>query len=159
VTIRRCAAGVLLVSASLAACSAVRLRSPIAPATGPPSTYVHSTAEARSRRVLPVRDGLTKPAAFKAVSDYLAENFTVDVSDPNAGFLMTPWQASVLREGAPDLRYRTRVIVRFLGDEWKQVSVKAEANWQLEDEWEVGYDSKLLDSVTVEVRNRVGTKP
>jgi hypothetical protein len=120
---------------------------------------VHSTSDARSRRVLEVRDGLTKPAAFKALSDYLSEAFTVDVSDQNAGFLMTPWQTSLLRDGVPDLRYRTRVIVRFLGDEWKQVSVKSEANWQRGEEWEVGFDSKVLDTVTAQVRNRVGKKP
>jgi hypothetical protein len=106
-----------------------------------------------------VRDALAKADAFKAVSDYLQESFSVDVSDPKAGFLMTPWQASMLRQGVPDLRYRTRVIVRFLGDEWKQVSVKSEANWQRGEEWDVGYDSKLLDTVTTEVRNRVGKVP
>jgi hypothetical protein len=156
---RRLAIGVLLVSMELAACSGVRIRSPIATADGPPSTYVHSTADSRSRRVLEVRDGLAKPALFKALSDYLSESFTVDVSDPTSGFLMTPWQASLLRDGVPDLRYRTRVIVRFLGDEWRQVSVKSEANWQRGEEWEVGFDTKLLDTVTAEVRNRVGKKP
>ena len=156
---RRSVAGALLVATCLSGCSRHKIRSAIAAAAGPPGTYERSTADSRARRLLEVREGLAKPALFKAVSDFLAENFTVDVSDLNAGFLMTPWQASLLREGAPDLRYRTRIIVRFLGDEWKQVSVKAEANWQREDEWEVGFDSKLLDSVTTEVRNRVGKKP
>ena len=158
-TIRRRATAVLLVWAWLGGCSGFQIRSPIAPADGPPSSYVHSTSDVRSRHVLEVRDGLTKPAAFKAIADYLSEAFTVDVSDPNSGFLMTPWQASLLREGVPDLRYRTRVVVRFLGDEWKQVSVKSEANWQRGEEWEIGYDAKLLDTVTAEVRNRIGKRP
>ena len=158
-SIRRHAAAAFFVSAWLAGCSRVQIRSPIAPAEGPPSSYVRSTSDVRSRHVLEVREGLTKPAAFKALSDYLSEAFTVDVSDQNAGFLMTPWQTSLLRDGVPDLRYRTRIIVRFLGDEWKQVSVKSEANWQRGEEWEVGFDSKVLDTVTAQVRNRVGKKP
>jgi hypothetical protein len=153
---RRCATGVLLVSVWLGGCSRVQIRSPITAADGPPNTWVRSTSDARTRRILEVRDGLAKPDAFKAVSDYLQESFSVDVSDIKAGFLMTPWQASMLRQGVPDLRYRTRVIVRFLGDEWKQVSVKSEANWQRGEEWDVGYDSKLLDTVTAEVRTRIG---
>jgi hypothetical protein len=51
------------------------------------------------------------------------------------------------------------VVIRFLGDEWKQVSVKSEANWQRGEEWEVGFDSKVLDTVTAQVRSRVGKKP
>ena len=158
-SIRQTATAALVVAACLGGCSRVQIRSPIAPADGPPSTYVRSTADTRSRHILEVRDGLAKAAAFKAVSDYLSETFTVDVSDPNAGFLMTPWQTSLLRDGVPDLRYRTRVVIRFLGDEWKQVSVKCEANWQRGEEWEVGFDSKVLDTVTAQVRNRVGKKP
>jgi len=80
------------------------------------------------------------------------------VSDPHAGFLMTPWQASFTRNGVPDLRYRTRVIIRFVGDDWKQVSLRAEADWQKGDEWEIGYDSKLLDDVANDLAARVGKK-
>jgi hypothetical protein len=105
-----------------------------------------------------VRDGLAKQAAFRTASDYLAQKYTVDVSDPNAGYLMTPWQATLTRNGAPELRYRTRVILRFLGDEWKQLAVRAEANWLRGEEWQVGYDTALLDSVTAELGTRIGKR-
>jgi hypothetical protein len=156
---RRCATGAILFSVWLGGCSRIQIRSPIAPADGPPATWVRSTADGRTRRILEVREGLAKADAFKAVSDYLSESYSVDVSDAKAGFLMTPWQASLLRQGVPDLRYRTRVIIRFLGDEWKQISVKSEANWQRGDEWEIGFDTKLLDTVTAEVRSRIGKTP
>jgi hypothetical protein len=97
-----------------------------------------------------------KPAVFKAAQDYLTARFAVDVKDDHAGFLMTPWQASSLRNGVPDLRYRTRVVLRFVGDEWKQVSVRAEANWQRGDEWDTGYDTKLRDDVIAELRTKIG---
>src|SRR5262249_604663 len=68
----------------------------------------------------------------------------------------TPWQAGTTREGAPDLRYRTRIVIRFLGDDWKQVTIRAEANWQRLDEWDIGYDSKLLEDVPTDLRVRLG---
>lgn len=109
-------------------------------------------------RVVVVRDGLTKQAAFRMASDYLEQKFTVDVSDPNAGFLMTPFQATLARDGVPELRYRTRIILRFLGDDWKQLTVRAEANWLHGEEWTVGYDAALLDSVSTNLTARLGKR-
>jgi hypothetical protein len=123
---------------------------------GAPTSFVASTSEAKTTRIVMVRDGLTKPAAFRLATDYLAQKYTVDVSDPNAGYLMTPWQASLARDGVPELRYRTRIILRFLGDDWKQLRVSAEANWLRGDEWDYGYDAALLDSVSTNLTARLG---
>jgi hypothetical protein len=106
-----------------------------------------------------VRDGLTKPVLFRMATDYLAQKYTVDVSDPNAGFLMTPWQATLSRDGVPELRYRTRIVLRFLGDDWKQLAVRAEANWLRGEEWQFGYDAALLDSVSTNLTARLGKRP
>jgi len=56
------------------------------------------------------------------------------------------------------LRYRVRIIIRFVGDDWKQVTVRAEANWQRGDEWDIGYDSKALDDVATDLRTRIGKR-
>jgi chromate reductase, NAD(P)H dehydrogenase (quinone) len=160
-TRRMSVVAVLLVALGLGACSHVQLRSPIAtgPALdGPPPTFVQTTSDTRSIRVIDVAPGQPKPTLFKEASDLLAQKFSVDVSDPKAGFLMTPWQSNFMRGGVPDLHYRTRVIVRFIGDDWKQVSVRAEANWQHADEWDIGLDTKLLDDVSNELAARVGKK-
>jgi hypothetical protein len=127
-------------------------------ATGAPTSFVSSTSDAKTTRVVILRDGFTKQTAFRAATEYLAPKYSIDVSDPNAGFLMTPWQATLLRNGAPELRYRTRIILRFLGDDWKQLAVRAEANWLRGDEWEIGYDAALLDSVTAEMTTRLGKR-
>jgi chromate reductase len=129
-----------------------------APPAPPPPTFVKTTSETRTTRVIDVREGMTKQQLFRAVSDWLSQKYSIDVSDPRAGFLMTPWQASYLRDGLPDLHYRTRVIIRFLGDDWKQVSARAEANWQVGDEWDIGYDQQLLEDVLVELRTRIGKR-
>jgi hypothetical protein len=52
-------------------------------------------------------------------------------------------------------------MIRFLGDEWKQVSVRAQANWQrvgANDEWDVGYDTQVLDDVSNELMVRIGKR-
>ena len=126
---------------------------------GAPQAFVATTSETRSSRVLDVREGVTKAAAFRAATDLLTQRYSVDVSDQRAGFLMTPWQATYIQNGVPDLRYRMRVVIRFVGDDWKQVIVRAEANWQHGDEWDIGYDSKALDDVASDLRNRIGKKP
>lgn len=149
----------LAVTISLGACARVQLRSPIAASPGgPPSTFVQTTSDVRTTRVIDLRGDVTKVAAFKAASDLLSQKYSIDVSDPHAGFLMTPWQASFTRNGVPDLRYRTRIVIRFVGDDWKQVSVRAEADWQHDDEWEIGYDPKLLDEVANDLAARIGKK-
>ena len=126
---------------------------------GAPTSFVASNSDAKTTRVVMVRDGLAKQAAFRSAMEYLTQKYTVDVSDPNAGFLMTPWQASLSRDGVPELRYRTRIVLRFLGDDWRQLAVRAEANWLRGDEWQVGYDSGLLDSVSVNLTVRLGKHP
>jgi len=126
---------------------------------GAPISFVASNSDAKTTRVIMVREGPAKPALFRLATEYLTQKYTVDVSDPNAGFLMTTWQASLARDGVPELRYRTRIVLRFLGDDWKQLQVRVEANWLRGEEWQVGYDAALLDSVSVNLTTRLGKHP
>jgi hypothetical protein len=121
----------------------------------PPSTFIFTTSDARMSRVIDVREGLTKAQVFKAASDYLTAKYSVDVSDPRAGFLMTPWQNPSSRAGGPDLRYRARLIVR-VSEDGKQASVRSEANWQRGEDWDVGYDTRMLEDALVELRTSIG---
>ena len=124
-----------------------------------PTSFVASTSDVKTTRIVMVRDGLAKQAVFRLATDYLTQRYTVDVSDPNAGYLMTPWQATLARDGVPELRYRTRIVLRFLGDDWKQLAVRAEANWLRGEEWQVGFDAALLDSVSSNLTTRLGKPP
>ena len=122
-------------------------------------SFVRSTSDTRSTRLIDLREGLTKPLAWRTALEVLAAEHTVDVRDETAGFAMTPWEATVVRDGVPDLRYRTRVTLKFLGDGWKQLQVRAEANWRSrEDEWDVGFDEVLLERVTSQLQSRLGKR-
>ena len=125
---------------------------------GPPPTFSRTTADLKVSRLIEVREGMSKTALFRAAADVLSSKYSVDVSDQKAGFLMTPWQASFARAGMPDLRYRTRVIIRFVGEDWKQVLVRAEANWQRDEEWDIGVDNALLEEVSNDLKAKVGKK-
>jgi hypothetical protein len=127
--------------------------------SGAPASFVRSTSDTRSTRLIDVRDGLTKPLAWRTALEVLGTEHTVDVRDEAAGFAMTPWEATVVRDGVPDLRYRTRVTLRFLGEEWKQLQVRAEANWRARgDEWDVGFDEALLEKITSDLQSRLGKR-
>jgi len=147
----------LAVLSALLGCAATRNAS-TAPTPLPenaPSTFMSTTSDARLTRVIDVRDGMTKAQVFNTANEYLTSKYSVDVSDVHAGFVMTPWQNSIVRAGAPDLRYRTRLIIRISGD-GKQASIRSEANWQRGENWDIGYDTQMLEDAVVEMRMRVG---
>lgn len=125
----------------------------------PPPSFVQTTAELRATRLVEVRDGLTRADAMRLLAEALGRRYVVEVTDPNAGFTMTAWRASLSRAGVPDLRYRTRLIARFLGDDWGRVQLRGEANWARGDEWDIGYDAAQLDTASRELRERLGPKP
>jgi hypothetical protein len=125
----------------------------------PPPSFVASTAEARATRTIDVREGLQRAQAMRLLTEALGQRYVVDVTDPHAGFAMTSWRTSLIRDGVPDLRYRTRLTARFLGDDWRRLQLRGEANWAHDDEWDVGFDTPQLDSAASEVNAKLGARP
>lgn len=124
-----------------------------------PSSFIRSTSDASVTRLIDVREGFTHAQAMRALTDALSQRYRVEIVDARAGFAMTEWQASLQRDGVPDLRYRTRITGKFLGDDWRKLQLRDEANWQRGNEWDVGYDAAQLDSVATELRAKVGKRP
>ena len=147
----------LILLICLAGCSSIGHGSS-APVATAPASFVRSTAETQVTRVIDVREGLSHSQAMRLLNETLGLRYTVEVVDARAGFAMTAWQASLQRDGVPDLRYRTRVTGKFLGDDWRRLQLRAEANWQRDQEWDVGYDAAQLDSVTNDLRAKLGKK-
>lgn len=148
----------LILLIALAGCGATGHggAAPLAPA---PASFVRSTSESQVTRTIDVREGLSHAQAMRLLTDALGQRYTVEIVDARAGFAMTAWQASLQREGVPDLRYRTRVSGKFVGDDWRRLLLRNEANWQRGEEWDVGYDAAQLDSVTTDLRVKLGKKP
>lgn len=142
---------VLCLSLALAACASSGPRAP--------ETFVRSTADARTTRVIDVREGLSRATALRTLTDVLSTKYTVEVTDARAGFVMTAWDASLVRDGVPDLKYRTRFVAQFVGEDWHKLQLRHEANWARGEEWDVGYDAAQLDSVAAELRLKLGRRP
>ena len=123
-----------------------------------PTSLVRTTADAPAIRSIEVRDGLSRQTAMRSLNEVLSQRHVVDVVDPRAGFAMTTWQASLVRDGVPDPRYRTRFVARFV-DDWKSLQLRSEARFTRGAEPEVGYDSAQLDSLANDVRAKLGKKP
>jgi hypothetical protein len=123
----------------------------------PPASFVRTTAETPAIRNIEVREGLTRQQAMRTLTDALSQRYVVDVVDPRAGFAMTTWQASLSRDGVPDLRYRTRFTARFV-DDWRSLQLHSEARWARGDEADIGYDSAQLDSLAADLRVKLGKK-
>jgi hypothetical protein len=123
-----------------------------------PASFVRTTADAPAMRSIEVRDGLSRQTAMRSLTDALSQRYVVDVVDPRAGFAMTTWKASLMREGVPDPRYRTRFVARFV-DEWRSLQLRSEARFAHGEEPDVGYDLAQLDSLANELRAKVGKKP
>jgi hypothetical protein len=164
----------LLLACTLLACAKASQTPPSRPGASPPPrastsnggngnaappSFVRTTAETPATRLIDVRDGLTRPAAMRALIDALSQRYTVDVSDSRAGFAMTTWQASVVRDGVPDLRYRTRFVARYTGDDWRSLRLQSEARWSRGEEADVGYDLTQLAALAADLNVRLGRTP
>jgi len=155
----------LLLGCALVACASSGKTAPpesavraVTPGSGlAPASFVRTTADAPAMRSIDVRDGLSRQTAMRSLTDALGQRYVVDVVDPRAGFAMTTWQASLSREGVPELRYRTRIVARFV-DDWRALQVRSEARWARGDEADVGYDSAQLDSLATDLRGKLGKK-
>jgi hypothetical protein len=123
---------------------------------GPPSTFVKTTNEARLTRLIDVREGISKPNLWRMLTEAVGESHSIDVRDAQAGFMMTSWETTVVRDGVPDLRYRTRVVTRFVDDDWRQLQLRVEATWRSGDELDVGTDQALLDKTLGELTAKLG---
>jgi hypothetical protein len=155
----------LLLASALIACASsgkTATSEPVTRAATPgsglaPASFVRTSADAPAMRSIDVRDGLSRQAAMRGLTDALSQRYVVDVVDPRAGFAMTTWQASLIRDGVPDPRYRTRFVARFV-DEWHALQLRSEARFTRSDEPDVGYDSAQLDSLTNDLRAKLGKK-
>lgn len=150
------AATLLCVAIVTSACATVS-RQVQGAESAPPPTFMRLATEAETQRSIPVREGLGKAGAFRSAVEYLtSKGYTIEARDQAAGFALTGWQATLARDGVPDLRYRTRLMLKFIGDDWRELQLRAEANWRSGDEWQVGVDRAVLDEIAGGLRTRLG---
>jgi hypothetical protein len=95
---------------------------------------------------------------WRRVIDILSEKYDLEVLDRTSGYIRTSWKYLLDRDDS-DKKYRSRVIIKMLGNIWHTAKLKTEAQWfdDGNDSWITGYDSVILEEIYKDVQGRIGT--
>jgi len=97
-----------------------------------------------------IRDDMTPDKAWEAVVDVLAKKFDLEMISREGKYVRTAWTYNWLQSGRLTAYYRVRAIIKFSPDN-KKVELKTEANYLDGDQWIVGNDSLLLQTVKTDI--------
>ena len=100
-----------------------------------------------------LRDNVTFEKAWESIADLIVKRFDIEVMSKENGYLRTTWLNSWTGSLRED--YRVRVTVKFAPDR-KTVEVKSEANYHFNDEWSIGSDTALLQTLKTDIMGTVG---
>ena len=76
--------------------------------------------------------------------------YDLEVIERDAGYIRSSWKYSYFSGDKVIDRYRSRIVVKLKGvPDWKTVQVKCESNWLDNKGWILGYDTRLLEDITV----------
>jgi len=128
----------------------------------PPATFVKTYDEPGMWKSIEVKEGMEKQDLWRTIVDALAHQFDLEVIDKDSGYVRTSWKYTYIQQGLVNQNYRSRIVLKVLGEDWKIVQVKCESNWLEEGGmgrpagWILGYDSKLLEDVYGDLQGRIG---
>lgn len=104
-----------------------------------------------------IRDGLEKNDLWRVVVDAVSQQFDLEVLDKESGYMRSSWKYSSIGRGDRADSYGNRISIKFLGDDWKTLQLKCEAQWYDPKEgWISGYDTRFLKDVYSQLQGRVG---
>jgi hypothetical protein len=103
---------------------------------------------------------LGKDELWTAVVAVLSREFDVEVAQKDSGYVQTAWKRTyVVAKGVQSERYRARLVVKFLGADWRTVQVRSDALWYGGYDWEQGYDTILLEHAYGDLQGSIGRVP
>jgi hypothetical protein len=90
---------------------------------------------------------------WRRVVDMLSEKYDLEVLDKTSGYIRTTW-----KDLSPDSdnQYRSRIIVKMLGNVWHTAKLKTEAQLFEKGTWIAGYDSIVLEEIYKDFQGRIG---
>jgi hypothetical protein len=97
-----------------------------------------------------IREAMTPDKAWEAVVDVLAKKFDLEMISREGKYVRTAWTYNWLKSGELTSYYRVRAIVKFSADDTR-VDLKTEANYLDGDQWIVGNDTLLLQTVKTDI--------
>jgi len=102
-----------------------------------------------------IREDMSSEKAWQQVVDILAKKFELEMISREGGYVRTSWIHTWWKVGELTTNYRVRAIVKFSPD-WKKVDIKTEANYLVGQQWIVGTDTRLLQTVKTDIMGVVG---
>ena len=148
----------VLFAALFASCSLLRLVIPkeasseTTPST--PTSFIESSTGGDWASIV-LRDGLDYEKAFGEVLDICARRFEMDMISKESGYARSNWTYTWNTKGMYTRKYRARVIFKFSTDKTR-VDIKAEAEFGGVDNWIKGYDTRLLQTMKLDIQGAVG---
>ena len=136
--------GIVLVAVLLAGCAM------------PPKSFLKTYDEPGVWKTVDIRQDLDKGKAWRDLVDTLSQKYDLEVLEKESGYLRTSWKYTYVRGGEISSRYRSRIVVKLLGDPWDKVQVKCESNWLEDQGWIMGYDIRLLEDVYGDIQGKLG---
>jgi hypothetical protein len=124
---------------------------PMLSLAGPPQSF--RKGQLTQWHTFEIRSDLDFQHAWDAAFDILINNFDLAMVLKDEGYIRTEWLYSYF--GRYDHEYRLRVTVRFTPDK-RNVRVKAEAQIKDGDDWLIGVDEQLVNTLKTDLMGTVG---
>ena len=102
-----------------------------------------------------IRPGMSYEDAWKETLDVLAKKFEIEMISKDGGYLRTSWIYTWWKAGQITQNYRVRAIVKFTPNR-STVDIKTEAQYLQGGQWVVGTDTRLLQTVKMDIMGVVG---
>jgi len=100
-----------------------------------------------------VREDIPYDRAWASVVDLVVKKFEAEILSKEDGYLRTTWLYTWTGELRED--YRVRVTVKFAPDRMK-VDIKSEANYLRGENWVIGSDTTVLQTLKADIMGIVG---
>ena len=117
----------------------------------PPVTFVQTLEH--SWVSIEVREDISYDRAWASVVDLIVRKFEAEILSKEDGYLRTTWLYTWTGELRED--YRVRVTIKFVPDKSK-VDIKSEANYLRGENWVIGSDTVLLQTLKADIMGIVG---
>lgn len=134
----------------------------------PPKTFIKTFDEPGVWRTIEIREDLAKEETWRLVVDTLTQRHDLEVLEKESGYIRTSWKYTYITPmGQISEHYRSRIVVKFLGEDWKTAQVKCETNWMEKGQggciggisrggWVMGYDTRILEDIYGDLQGKIG---
>jgi hypothetical protein len=122
----------------------------------PPVSFIKTFDESGTWKTVETREKLDKSEMWRLVVDTLTQKYDLEVVQKDSGYIRTSWKYTYIINERIVENYRSRIVVKMLGEDWKSLQVKCESNWLSKHGWEIGYDVRLLQDAFSDIQGKVG---